>query len=129
MSEVLFKKVFNPFKAEVHNGGRKYQVFFRAEIEHLSGSEFPYCAITGVHGANRFGDAYSCGQNIDDFVDAEKVFNKRWNQDLYLEFIEVWRKFHLKKACKGDDIYNAFIKALEKFPLSTNHCSWREYNN
>lgn len=129
MDKVLFKKVFNPFKAEVHNGGKKYQVFFSAEVEHLAGNEFPYCAIDGVHGANCHGGAYSCGQNIDDFVDVEKVFNKGWNQDLYLEFIEVWHEFHLKKACVNDDIYNAFIKALEKFPLSTNRCAWRKYNN
>lgn len=129
MSKVLFKKVFNPFKAEVHNGSKKYQVFFRAEIEHLSGNEFPYCSITGVHGANCHGGAYSCGQNIDDFIDVEKVFNNGWDNDLYLEFIEVWHKFHLKKACMNDDTYNAFIKALEKFPLSTNRCPWWGYNN
>lgn len=129
MSEVLFKKVFNPFKAEVYNGSKKYQVFFSAEIEHLSGNEFPYASIYGVHGANCHGDAFSCGQNIDDFVDVAKVFNKGWNQDLYLEFIKVWHEFHLKKACLNDDTYKAFIKALEKFPLSTNRCSWNDFNN
>lgn len=28
MDKLLFKKVFNPFKAEAYNGGKKYQVFF-----------------------------------------------------------------------------------------------------
>lgn len=125
---MLYKKVFNPFKAEWYKGGKKYQVFFRAEIEHLSGNEFPYCSITGVHGANRFGGAYSCGQNIDNFVDVAKVFNKGWNQALYLEFIKVWHKFQLKRACMNDDTYNAFIKALEKFPISTKKCAWHSFN-
>ena len=129
MDKLLFKKVFNPFKAEAYNGGKKYQVFFRADIEHLLGNEFPYCSITGVHGANRFGGCYGCGQNIDDFVDVAKVFNKGWNQALYIEFIEVWHEFHLKNARLNDDTYKAFIKALEKFPLSTNHCAWRDFNN
>lgn len=129
MDKLLFKKVFNPFKAEAFNGSKKYQVFFRADITHLSGNEFPYASISGVHGANRFGGCYGCGQNIGDFVDVPKVFNKGWNQALYNEFIEVWHEFQLKKACLNDDTYKAFIKALDKFPLSTNHCAWRDFNN
>ena len=120
----MFKKVFNPFKAEYHKGRRKYQVFFKARVEEESG----YCSIIGVHNPNRHGGCYGCGQNIGKFVDTPKEFSKGWDQELYLKFIEVWKKFHLKPAKKGSAVYNEFVQALDEFPASTRPCPWGDFN-
>lgn len=129
IDKVYFKKVVNPFKATRFSEGRKYQVFFSVKIVGSSYNEDAHISICGVHGANRFGNAHSCGQIIDNFVNTEKVFNKGWNEELYLEFISLWKKYHLKDATDGTPMFNECIKAFEKFPASENHCAWEEYNN
>lgn len=125
--KVFYKKIVNPFKV-ARCSDRKYQVFFKAEIVLIGSNKHAHVSISGVHGANRWGNAYSCGQNIDDFLESEKAFSKGWNQDLYKEFIEVWKEFHLKEADKGTIIFDDFVKAMEKFPASTKECPWEDFN-
>jgi hypothetical protein len=86
--------IINPCKMEIYSGSKKYPVFCQIELQQQEGKKILY--IHGVVGPKNSGNCYgSCGQILDEFEDAEKVFNKGWNQVKLDKFIELWRKWHL----------------------------------
>ncbi len=112
VDKILFKKVLNPFNVSTWEGGRKHPVFFVIKVDHLRGNKHPYFSICGdyINGG---------GQCIDDFVDNKNVsFNEGWNEDLYLELIDFWKKYHLRSMDEGSDKFKEVVEWAKKFPES-----------
>lgn len=101
------KKVMRIGTLETHGEGR-VSVYIKADTERN------YLSISGVIGPSRAGNAYGgCGQidmefahrNKDDndsrFPNPTKPnefnFAPNWNSKLWLDLLEVWKKWHLKK--------------------------------
>lgn len=122
--KIYFKKIINPFKAFA-GGKLRYQVFMTIRISKIGNNKYPDFAISGVHGALPSGNAHgSCGQIIDNFInDDTKVFNKGWNQELYLKLVDLWKENHLHDV-KDDKYFKRLTSLVEKFPIATNECSW-----
>ena len=126
MEEILFEKILNPFKASTGITEKRDQVYFTIEIVKYAENEEAYVSITGVHGPLPSGNAKgSCGQNIDDFIEDNSVkYNKHWNKELYIEFIEFWKKNHMKPVTKDSTYFNQLINETEKFPKSKHLPVW-----
>lgn len=65
-----------------------------------------------------------CGQIIDDFINEKKIFNKGWNQKKYLQFVEFWKKYHLKNVEENSDFFHEIVKMCEIYPDSKNTPAW-----
>lgn len=125
MNEILYKKIVNPFKSSAWGSRYKYQVYFSIEIIKLDGNKYPYFSICGVHGPTIGGNSMGgCGQIIDNFINEKKIFNKGWNEKKYLQFVELWKKYHLTTVEKNSAIFHKIVKMCEIYPDSKNTPAW-----
>ena len=127
MTNFLYKRIVNPFKANAGGSKYKYQVFFEIGINKIGNNTDYYCSIWGVHGPLASGNCMgNCGQNIDDFVnDSNIVYNKGWDKNLYEKFIQFWKDNHLKTVKEDSDYYHKLVETAEMFPESTSsHYPW-----
>lgn len=99
-------KIINPGSITYMN--RRSQIF--CKIEFNEGK----LSITGVIGPRKNGNADGgCGQIDSEFqhrgtqkncltLPSEIKFNKEWNEELWLDFLDVWDKWHLNdmSACE-----------------------------
>ena len=122
---VYYEKIINPFKAFA-GGKLRYQVFMNIKIYKLGDNNHPYFTVCGVHGPMMSGNAHGgCGQIIDNFVDDDtKIFNKGWNQELYLELVKLWKENHLHDVEPDTNYFKELVSVAEKFPSNTREYAW-----
>jgi len=114
-------------------GGRYVSVFCKIEFKE------DVLSISGVVAPTDMGNAFSCGQIIDDAESVEH-YAKGWNKAMVSKFTEIWKKYHLndlhsgtieqenyiENCCPNSD-YTTRVNALKKANLYTVKYNGKDY--
>ncbi len=123
------KKVMRIGTLQTYGGGH-VSVYIKA------GTERGYLSISGVIGPSRGGNAYGgCGQIDMEFDHRNEAdndsrydtpikpqefnFAKGWNAQLWLDLLDIWKQWHIKKGCP-----QSVIDFIDELPDTDRQLAW-----
>lgn len=92
----MFTKIIHPCTVDT---GSKYRKAAFCKITINEEDEGPVLSITGVVGPTPYGNAYSCGQCVDDI--REGTPTKMWSREMLDKLCDIWDRWHLNDMRAG----------------------------